>query len=125
MRLYIDDTYTVPEASRDDIQRAFDAFETIIEDHPVYAKRIGDLEAACNLGKRSLTFTGFIDRADEDWPRYYVGEARAVMGEFASRVMRDCDLPRTIVNRRLEVRAADDSFAAVDELTFTVPAPRP
>lgn len=123
MRLFIDDHYIFPDAAPDDLQRAFDAFEQITEWYATLAEQISDLDMAVDLGKRQMTFTGFIDRGDGEPPRFYVGAGRDLMGKFASAVMLECDLPRTIYNNRTELAADDGSFTAVAELTFTVPAP--
>lgn len=122
LRLYIDDCYTFPEATREDIQRGFDAFEDALGTYATVADQLGDLDMGANLGKRQLSFHGFIDRREDDWPRFYVATACDLMFKFAGGLIYECDLPRTIMGRRTEVTAADDSFSAVSELTFTVPA---
>jgi hypothetical protein len=123
LRIYIDDCYTFPEATRDDLQRGFDAFEDTIEEHATLADQIGDLDMAADLGKRQLSFQGFIDRREDDWPRYYVTAACDLMFKFAGSLMYRCDIPRATMGRRTEISAADGSFAAVSELRFTAGAP--
>lgn len=125
MLLYIEDTYAFPEATRDDIQKAFDAFDTFTPDIARLGHLPGDLDLAADLGKRELTFTWFIDMAaDEDeWPRFFTGYARDIAAALASGYMLHCDLPRTVVNNWFSIRAGDDSFLATGELVFAVPAP--
>jgi hypothetical protein len=123
MRLHIKDTHTLPRATPYDLQRAFDGFEQVIADNLMLARYIGDLDIEMDLGQRQITFNGFIERPDGEWPRYYAQEAQMRMGQFARAFMAHFNLPRSIAERRTDIRAADGSFAAVGELKFTVPAP--
>jgi len=123
LRIYIDDCYTFPEATRDDIQRGFDDFEDALKEYATLADQIGDLDMGACLGKQQLSFHGFIDRREGDWPRYYVTVACDLMFKFAGGLMYRCDIPRATMGRRTEISAADGSFAAVSELTFTAGAP--
>lgn len=123
MRLFIEDTHTLPRATPYDLQQAFEGFEQVIAHNLMVARYIGDLEIGMDLGKRQITFTGFIERPDGEWPRYYVQEAQMRMGQFARAFLSHFNLPRAICERRTDIRAEDGSFAAVGELKFTVPAP--
>jgi len=123
MRLLIHDTHTLPRATPYDLQQAFDGFEQVVADNLMLARFIGDLAVEVDLAERQITFTGFIERPDGEWPRYYVQEAQMRMGQFARAFMTDFNLPRAICERRTHIRAADGSFTAVGELKFTVPAP--
>lgn len=123
LRIYIDDCYTFPEATREDIQRGFDDFEDALKEYVTLADQIGDLDMGACLGKRQLSFHGFIDRREDDWPRYYVAAASDLMFKFAGGLIYRCDLPRATMGRRTEISVSDGSFLAVSELTFTVPAP--
>lgn len=123
MRLHINDTHTLPHATPYDLQRAFDGFEQVVAHNLMLARYIGDLAVETDLAERQIVFTGFIERPDGEWPRYYVQEAQMRMGQFARAFMSHFNLPRAICERRTDIRAADGSFAAVGELKFTVPAP--
>lgn len=123
LRIYIDDCCTFPEATREDLQRGFDGFEATIEEYATLADQIGDLDMGADLSKLQLSFQGFIDRREDDWPRSYVTVACDLMFKFAGALMYRFDIPRAIMGRRTEISAADGSFSAVSELSFTVPGP--
>lgn len=126
MRLYIEDTYTFPDATRDQIDQAFMAFDSFTPDIALLGHRPVDLDLAADLGDRELTFTWHLDigRGDDEWPRFYTSYAREVASKLASAYMLHCDLPRTVVDNRFSISAEDESFRADGTLRFTVPAPR-